>query len=83
IFDFAVNAGVSTAIKLTQDVAGVTTDGIVGSITLKAVNNMEESVFIREYALKKMARYANIVNNNPSQAKFLLGWINRSLKAIS
>lgn len=83
IFDFAVNAGVSTATKLTQEVVGVTNDGIIGSITLKAVNNMEECVFIREYALKKMARYANIVNNNPSQAKFLLGWINRSLKEIS
>lgn len=83
IFDFAVNAGVSTAIKLAQEVVGVSTDGIIGSITLKAMNNIEVNVFVREYALKKMARYANIVNNNPSQGKFLLGWINRALKDIS
>ncbi|MBU2976645.1 glycosyl hydrolase 108 family protein [Alteromonas sp. C1M14] len=83
IFDFAVNAGVSTAAKLAQDVVGVNTDGVIGTITLKAINQMEAELFIREYALKKMARYANIVNNNPSQAKFLLGWINRSLKQLS
>lgn len=83
LFDLAVNAGLSAASKLAQEVADVYVDGIIGTKSLKAINNMPPEVFLHGYALKKVARYAEIVNHNPSQAKFLLGWINRTLKGIA
>ena len=83
IFDFAVNAGVRTASKLAQLVVNVTPDGIIGNITTKKLNEINTELFISNYALAKIARYANIVSRNSSQRKFLLGWINRTLEGLA
>lgn len=83
IFDFAVNAGYRTAGKLAQLVVDATPDGILGPKTLSKLNQVEENDFTLRYALAKIARYAQIVNRDRSQNKFLLGWINRTLKGVS
>lgn len=82
IFDFAVNAGVRTASKLAQLVVDSTPDGKIGPKTLERINQANEELFISNYALAKVSRYASIVNNNRSQGKFLLGWINRTLEGL-
>jgi lysozyme family protein len=79
IFNFYVNAGKPAKI-IAQLVLGVTPDGVFGNITLSKLNAADESKFIMAYTLGKIARYANICNQDKSQSKFLLGWINRSLK---
>lgn len=83
LFDFAVNAGYRTAAKLAQLVVDVTPDGIIGPMTLSKLNQVEENDFSLRYALAKIARYAQIVNRDRSQNKFLLGWINRTLKGVA
>jgi len=83
LFDFAVNAGVRTAAKLAQLVIGSTPDGIIGANSLAKLNHIEEELFISKYALAKVARYTTIVKRDRSQKKFLLGWLNRTLRAIS
>lgn len=80
IYDFAVNAGPRTAIKLAQIVVGVTPDGSAGQKTLAALNAMEPEHFRPAYALAKIARYRDICTRDRSQLKFILGWINRTLK---
>jgi len=80
LFDFAVNAGVGTAVKLAQIVAGVTPDGALGQKTLAALNALDGHGFKIAYALAKIARYRDIVTHDRSQQKFLLGWINRTLR---
>lgn len=80
LFDFAVNAGAKTAIKLAQIVGGVASDGDIGPRTLEALNVLDEGAFRIAYALAKIARYRDIVMKDRSQGKFLLGWINRTLK---
>lgn len=80
LFDFGVNAGVATSAKLAQIVVGVTPDGQIGLKSLAAINNMESDLFILAFSLAKIARYRDIVTKDRSQAKFLLGWINRTLK---
>ena len=80
LFDFAVNAGAKTAIKLAQIVGGVASDGDIGPKTLEALNAMDEGSFRIAYALAKIARYRDIVTKDRSPGKFLLGWINRTLK---
>ena len=79
IFDFGVNAGISTAAKLAQLVAGATPDGKIGAKTLQALNGIDPDLFVARYALAKIARYRDIVRKDRSQIKFLVGWVSRAL----
>ena len=80
LFDFAVNAGARTAAILAQTVLGVTPDGRPGPKTISALNAIDPEKFILAYALAKLARYRDIVTRDRSQQKFLLGWLNRTLR---
>lgn len=82
IFDFGVNAGIRTSIKLTQGMLGLVADGVVGPVTLNALNKLNGKEFEVQFFAVKMARYASIVRYNRSQDKFLYGWLVRSLKAL-
>ncbi len=46
IFDFGVNSGSSRAIKYAQMVVGTTRDGVLGPITLAAINAMDSNKFV-------------------------------------
>jgi lysozyme family protein len=83
LFDFAVNAGVKTAVVLAQIAMGLSkeADGIFGSKTLAAINNCSYEAFLASFTLAKISRYAGICNRDKTQNKFLLGWINRALGA--
>jgi lysozyme family protein len=80
LFDFAVNAGPATAVKLAQIVVGAQPDGVIGPKTLTRLNAVDPQFFRAAFALAKIARYRDIVTRDRSQGKFLLGWINRTLK---
>lgn len=83
IFDFGVNAGLGTSVKLAQLVVGVLPDGGVGPKTLAALNGFDPAEFAARLAIAKIKRYAEICNRDRSQSKFLLGWVNRALEALS
>ena len=83
IFDFAVNAGVSVAVKLAQIVAGVTPDGKAGPKTVAALNAVDPKYFNTAYTLAKITRYVEIVGRDRTQERFLLGWIRRSLSTLT
>jgi len=72
-FAGTVNFGITGQIKALQDAANVTQDGVLGMVTIAAAS------FVTPYALfqAQKARYDRIVANNPSQAIFYDGWINR------
>lgn len=82
VFDFGVNAGVRTAAKLAQAVAGVEADGVIGRKTIAALLDMGEDRFEAAYAIAKIKRYAEIVGRDRSQGRFLLGWIHRVLDSL-
>jgi len=82
IFNFGVNTGINVAVKLAQLIVGVTPDGAVGPKTVEKFNSVEADSFKKAYALAKIARYADICNKNKTQSKFLLGWINRTLRGL-
>ena len=66
------------AIRDAQNVLSCVQDGIVGPKTLAALNaEPAMSVFIRLHAARCRA-YERIVERNPSQKKFLKGWLNRT-----
>lgn len=80
IFDFGVNAGVKTSIKLAQEVLGIVSDGIVGVKTIYALNTASLKLFIAEFKLAKIQRYVDICDKNNSQKVFFFGWVKRALK---
>jgi lysozyme family protein len=79
IFDFAVNAGVSTSASLAQMVVKTTVDGVIGKNTIEAINAFDKEHFLAAFALAKVARYVAIVKKRPTSQKYFYGWIRRTL----
>lgn len=78
LVDWAWNSGVTTAVKQVQRVLGVKADGIVGPTTLGAINHHRSPGLLFEAIWKaRKAYYEGIVARNPSQKKFLAGWMRR------
>lgn len=74
VFDFAVNAGISTALRKLQQAAGVADDGHVGPITLAAIKqkSLTDMLFLFiAYRLK----YCTRLSNWPVAGR---GWTNRA-----
>ncbi len=72
-----VNIG-GKAIKFAQQVVGVLDDGIIGTMTLEALNDFDEDKFSELFDVKEIENYNHIVDLNPSMSINLAGWINRA-----
>jgi lysozyme family protein len=79
IFNFAVNAGLMTTVKLAQTSLKIQSDGIFGGNTLRTINNTNEAYFLSEFCLEKIKRYIQIVKDNSDKSKYLLNWIDRAI----
>jgi len=83
LFGMAINSGRRTAIRIAQTVVGTLPDGALGPKTLKAINDYPDTErFVAYFALGRLARYRNICFNKRSQTKFLLGWLDRTLRTL-
>lgn len=83
IFIFGVNVNWKIAIKEAQKLIGVAADGIIGTQTLKALNNYDEHVFDKKFDDVEIAYYEQIVKNKPHLVHNLKGWINRALYVVN
>lgn len=81
IFDFAINAGVGTSASLAQLVVGVKPDGIIGNMSLEAINAFDTDHFIASFTVAKIARYISIVKKRPVAKKYFYGWVCRALNS--
>lgn len=77
LFDAAVNHGSTTAIKMLQRAVNVSDDGVLGPTTLAAVKALPEKQVVYFFIQHRRNFYLRIVERNPSQMKFLKGWMNR------
>jgi lysozyme family protein len=82
-FDLTVHAGISQAVKLIQRAlraAGeqVVEDGIIGSVTLAAINKADPTDLLAALKSESAGYYRLIVQANPSQQKFIEGWLRRA-----
>lgn len=77
LVDWTYTSGVY-GIKFPQQILGVAPDGKVGDKTIAAVNNYpnQKELFQKLWNRRK-AHFEAIVRNNPTQKKFLAGWLNR------
>ncbi len=64
-------------IKIPQRILGVKADGIVGKITLNAVNEQDARTFFNKIKEARKDFVHNIVARRPDQWRFLNGWLNR------
>lgn len=84
LVDFGVTSGPRLAIQKLQEILGMEVDGIVGEETLAKVS--ESSSFSRvlnnNLLASRIKMIGRIVQKNPSQVKFLSGWLNRALEFI-
>lgn len=80
IFDFAINAGVETAVSLAQKVVKTKVDGDMGPITLKAINAFDPAHFQAAFTVEKIRRYAAIVKKRPVSRKYFYGWVLRAIQ---
>lgn len=76
LVDWVFNSG-SWGIRIPQRILGVKEDGIVGPVTLAAVNAQCPKEFHAKVFAAREQFYRDIARNNKSQQVFLRGWLNR------
>lgn len=79
IFDFAVNAGVSTSVGLAQQVVGSSCDGVIGPQTIQAINAFAPDHFLAAFVVEKCRKYIAICKKRPDSRKYFFGWIDRAV----
>lgn len=80
LFDAAVNHGVRSAVEMLQRAVKAKPDGIIGSKTIARCNETNHTNLVALFLARRCRRYARIVINDPTQNRFLLGWMNRITK---
>ena len=76
-FDFSVNAGAFRCIKTIQRALNITADGVIGPVTVKAIQDTNAEDFINNFSAAKESFYRGLTNF-PTFGK---GWLNRVAEA--
>ena len=76
-FDTAVNMGVRRSVRILQTVLGCGVDGAFGDTTKTAAANCDPGDAVVQYCKVREGIYRGIVQRDPTQARFLKGWMNR------
>lgn len=76
IVDWFYNSG-KWGVVYPQRILGIKDDGVVGEKTIEAINKSVPKELFSKIKNAREAFYMNIVKKNPSQKKFLKGWLNR------
>lgn len=77
IVDWAWHSGTITAVKEVQKVLGVESDGIIGNITLSAINSYSPFPLFVVIQQTRIAYIERICISRPTNNKFKNGWLNR------
>ena len=83
VFNITVHAGAKQCHKLLQRALRATgididEDGIFGPKTLEATNNANPKVLLAALRSENAGFYRLIISNQPSQNKFIKGWMKRA-----
>jgi lysozyme family protein len=87
LFNFFVNMRGTTAALVAQRAANdlgayLSTDGVMGSLSIKALNGMEPSQLLVCIKWRAWEVYRAIVDDDPEQAVFMPGWRNRAFSDV-
>lgn len=73
LFDMAVNSGVKATIRTLQRTVGETPDGVLGPLTLQAVQSVDPMRIAVRFNAQRLAFMASL----PTWPAFGRGWANR------
>lgn len=73
VFDLAVNSGPARARKMLQQCLGVAADGVIGPITLRAANEVDQRHFVEKFHAMRESFYRGL----STWETFGKGWMNR------
>ena len=65
------------SITITQLMLGLKADGIPGKQTIAAINRQNPKTFFNRLKARRKQFYEGIVKRNPSQKKYINGWLRR------
>ena len=85
VIDNAVLSGPQLAVKDLQrslNSSDVVVDGIIGNVTLGAIEQLGADKVERSVAVERALRLAAFVQKNPDQIVFLVGWLRRTLSFV-
>lgn len=82
LVDFAVNSGPILAIMKLQEILHVDQDGKLGPQTMKSMYIVDLRRINNLLVGSRIKMFGRIVSKDPSQIKWLNGWINRALEFI-
>ena len=77
VLDAAVNHGPARAIKMLQRALGLPDDGVIGNVTLAALPHLDGRKLAVRVLAARARVYGRIITNDPKQATFAAGWMNR------
>lgn len=77
LVDSAIQHGPATAVEFLQRALGVRDDGMLGGLTIAALEKAQPQYIYREVWAERARFYAGIVKRQPNQRKFSGGWFNR------
>jgi lysozyme family protein len=77
IVDWAWHSGTTTAAKEIQRVLGVKADGIIGNITLSAINSQSPLPLFGKIKAARVKYIERICKSRPENQKYYRGWMNR------
>ena len=77
IVDWAWNSGTATAVKEIQKVLGVKSDGVIGNITLSAINSHSPLPLFGLIQQTRKDYIDRICKARPVNEKYRKGWMNR------
>jgi lysozyme family protein len=82
-FDACVNTGIGQAVTLLQRAlratgAKVEEDGVIGPVTLEAVNKADNAALVAAFRSEAAGYYRLLAGLKPTQRLFLSGWLTRA-----
>ena len=78
VFDAAVNMGPASATRCAQRAVGVGDDGVLGPVTIEAINAVPPRAFVAKMAEQMEQYYRRLCEIRPQNAKFLSNWLHRA-----
>jgi lysozyme family protein len=83
LFDFGVNAGITRAIITVQKVLNVKVDGVLGSVTIAAIQRQDPQNLMYQLLAERINYYTTITIQRSQFQVFFLGWIRRTIEVFN
>jgi lysozyme family protein len=82
VFGHAVHSGPVTAIKCLQRALRLTVDGLCGPVTQAAARDSDHLEIVIQMLSHRGYRFFSIARHDPTQQKFLRGWLVRTYRLL-